>query len=82
MAKAGWDAPTVGGEALANALEACAVELGRIPVEHRDTVFTLRAAVEETGCSIGHPGRLVREGKILMAGRPGGSEIAWKYLPW
>ena len=47
MAKAGREAPTVGGEALHRALD----ELGRTPVENRDTAHTLREAVQETGCS-------------------------------
>lgn len=34
VAKAGRDGPRLGGDALARALEACAVELGRTPVEN------------------------------------------------
>ena len=77
MAKAGRDAPTVRREALARALESRAVELGRTAVKYGDTVLMLREAVDETGCLIGQPGRLVRKGKVPNAGRRGGPRIAW-----
>ena len=80
MAKAGRDVPTTGEEALARALEACAVELDRTLVANPDTALTLREGVEKPGCSVGQLARLVHEGKIPNAGRPGGPRIACGHL--
>jgi len=59
---------------MADQLEAV---LGR---EDSETL-TLREAGEESGFSVGHLGRLVREGQIPNAGRPGSPRIRRIDLP-
>ena len=70
-----------GGEAPAAALEACALELDAALRRHDHAILTLTEAAEESGYSASHLGRLVREGTIPNAGRPGAPRIALKDLP-
>ena len=70
-----------GGQALATALERCADELEGTIQERDDTTYSLVEASRESGYSADHLGRLVREGKIRNAGRPGAPRIARIDLP-
>ncbi len=70
-----------GGQALATALERCADELEGTIQERDDTTYSLVEASRESGYSADHLGRLVREGKIPNAGRPGAPRIARVDLP-
>ena len=70
-----------GGDAPAAALEACATELDAALRRQNHTILTLTEAAEESGYSASHLGRLVREGTIPNAGRPGAPRIALKDLP-
>ena len=70
-----------GGQALATALERCADELEGTIRERDDTTYSLVEASRESGYSADHLGRLVREGKIPNAGRPGAPRIARRNLP-
>ena len=46
-----------------------------------ETTYSLVEASRESGYSADHLGRLVRDGKIPNAGRPGAPRIALKDLP-
>ncbi|MCY4399183.1 MAG: hypothetical protein OXE96_07595 [Gemmatimonadetes bacterium] len=70
-----------GGETPATALERCADDLEATLVEQDETTFSLVEASRESGYSADHLGRLVRDGKIPNAGRPGAPRIALKDLP-
>ena len=70
-----------GGEAPARALEACAAELEAALGRQAQTVLTLKEAARATGYSAGHLGRLVRDGRIPNAGKPGAPRIALGHLP-
>ncbi len=70
-----------GGQALATALERCADELEGTIQERDGTTYSLVEASRESGYSADHLGRLVREGKIPNAGRPGAPRIARVDLP-
>ena len=70
-----------GGQALATAIERCADELEGTIQERDDTTYSLVEASRESGYSADHLGRLVREGKIRNAGRPGAPRIARVDLP-
>ncbi len=70
-----------GGETPATALESCAAELEATLVERDETTFSLVEAAHESGYSSDHLGRLVRDGKIPNAGRPGAPKIARSHLP-
>ena len=70
-----------GGDTQAVALEACAAELEEALRQRDDTTLTLAEAARESGYSADHLGRLVREGKIPNAGRPGVPRIALRDLP-
>ena len=70
-----------GGRALATALERCADELEGTIQEHDDATYSLTEAARESGYSREHLGRLVRDGKIPNAGRPGAPRIARRDLP-
>ena len=54
-------------------LDRCADEL--------EATLSLVEAASESGYSADHLGRLVRDGKIPNAGRPGAPRIARKHLP-
>ena len=70
-----------GGETSAVALEACAAELETALRQRDDTILTLTEAAGESCYSAAHLGRLVREGKVPNAGRPGTPRIARGDLP-
>ena len=70
-----------GGETPAVALECCAAELEATLVERDETTFSLVEASRDSGYSADHLGRLVRDGKIPNAGRPGAPRIARRHLP-
>ncbi|WP_419163956.1 hypothetical protein [Candidatus Palauibacter sp.] len=70
-----------GGETPAAALERCAADLEATLVERDETTFSLVEASRESGYSADHLGRLVRDGKIPNAGRPGAPRIALRDLP-
>ena len=70
-----------GGETPATTLERCAADLEATLVERDETTFSLVEAARESGYSPDHLGRLVRDGKIPNAGRPGAPRIALKDLP-
>jgi len=70
-----------GVEPPATALERCAEELDATLVERDETTYSLVEASRESGYSADHLGRLVRDGKIPNAGRPGAPRIALKDLP-
>ena len=70
-----------GGETPATALESCAADLEATLVERDETTFSLVEAATESGYSADHLGRLVRDGKIPNAGRPGAPRIARTDLP-
>ena len=70
-----------GGETPAVALESCAAELEDTLRERDETTLSLTQAARESGYSADHLGRLVREGKIPNAGRPGAPRIARRHLP-
>ena len=65
-----------GGETPAVALESCAAELEATLRERDETTLSLTEAARESGYSADHLGRLVRDGKIPNAGRPGAPRIA------
>ena len=70
-----------GGETPAVALESCAAQL-EAALRRRDvTTLNLTEAARESGYSTDHLGRLVRDGKIPNAGRPGAPRIARRHLP-
>ena len=70
-----------GGETPATAIERCADDLEATLVKRDETTFSLVEASRESGYSADHLGRLVRDGKIPNAGRPGAPRIALKDLP-
>ena len=70
-----------GSEPPAVALERCAAELEDTIAERDETTFSLVEASRESGYSADHLGRLVRDGKIPNAGRPGAPRIARRHLP-
>ena len=70
-----------GGETPAIALESCAAELKAALIDRDETTFSLTEAARESGYSTDHLGRLVRDGKIPNAGRPGAPRIARRHLP-
>ncbi|MDE0395569.1 MAG: hypothetical protein OYK82_12415 [Gammaproteobacteria bacterium] len=70
-----------GGETPAVAIESCAAQLEDALRESDEATLTLTDAAIESGYSTDHLGRLVREGKIPNAGRPGAPRIARRHLP-
>ncbi|MDE0072572.1 MAG: hypothetical protein OXR82_08040 [Gammaproteobacteria bacterium] len=70
-----------GSEPPAVTLERCAAELEDTIVERDETTYSLVEASRESGYSADHLGRLVRDGKIPNAGRPGAPRIARRDLP-
>ena len=63
------------------ALESCAAQLEAALRERDETTLNLTEAARESGYSTDHLGRLVRDGKIPNAGRPGAPRIARRHLP-
>ena len=70
-----------GGETPAIAIERCADDLEATLVERDETTYSLVEAARESGYSADHLGRLVRDGRIPNAGRPGAPRIARVDLP-
>ncbi len=70
-----------GGDTPAVALESCAAELETTLRERDETTLSLTEAARESGYSADHLGRLVRDGRIPNAGRPGAPRIARSHLP-
>ena len=70
-----------GGETPAVALDSCAAELEATLIEKDEITFSLTEAARESGYSADHLGRLVRDGKIPNAGRPGAPRIVRSHLP-
>ncbi len=70
-----------GSDAPAVALERCAGELETTLRERDETGLSLVEAARESGYSADHLGRLVRDGKLPSAGRPGAPRIARRHLP-
>ena len=70
-----------GGERPATALEACAAELETALRDRDETTLSLTEAARESGYTADHLGRLVRDGRIPNAGRPGAPRIARVHLP-
>lgn len=66
---------------VAIAYERCANELERALTAAEEAPLTLSEASELSGYSTDHLGRLVRDGKIPNAGRPGAPRIARGDLP-
>ena len=70
-----------GGETPAMVLDRCAADLEATLQELDETTLSLTDAARESGYSADHLGRLVRDGKIPNAGRPGAPRIALSHLP-
>ena len=70
-----------GAEEQAKTLEWCAGGLEESLKEHDQESLNLQDAAEESGYSADHVGRLIRQGKIPNAGRPGAPRIARRDLP-
>ena len=70
-----------GGQTPAIVLDRCATELEATLHELDETTLSLVEAASESGYSADHLGRLVRDGKIPNAGRPGAPRIARRHLP-
>ena len=70
-----------GDETPAVALESCAEQLEAALRERDEATLSLTEAARESGYSADHLGRLVRDGKIPNAGRPGAPRIARRHLP-
>ena len=68
-------------EGAASAFEECADDLDHALWVWREEPLTLAEAAEESGYSIDHLGRWVREGRIPNMGRPGAPRIARSDLP-
>lgn len=71
----------LGAEAQARTLEWCAEELEEALEGWQGDSFNLQEAAEWSGYSADHLGRLVREGKLENAGRPGAPRIRRADLP-
>lgn len=70
-----------GAASQAEVLERCAAELEEGVEEWHAESLNLTEAAVESGYSTDHLGRMVREGKIPNAGRPGAPRIARRDLP-
>ena len=70
-----------GAETPAVVLDRCADDLEVTLRERDETTLTLTDAARESGYTREHLGRLVRDGKIPNAGRPGAPRIARRHLP-
>jgi hypothetical protein len=60
---------SLGGDAQARTLEWCADQLTTAMLQKGDELLSLHRAAEESGYSVDHLGRLLREGKIPNSGR-------------
>ena len=70
-----------GADAQAKAVDRCADHLEEVLRQEGDALLKLPEAAEESGYSSDHIGRLIREGRIPNAGRPGAPRIARRDLP-
>ena len=70
-----------GGKRPAAALETCAASLETALRDRDETTLSLTEAARESGYTADHLGRLVRDGRIPNAGRPGAPRIARVHLP-
>lgn len=70
-----------GASAQADVLDRCTSELETTIIQTTQAPLTLGEAAQLGGYSTDHLGRLVREGKIPNAGRPGAPRIARKDVP-
>ena len=70
-----------GADAQAKAVDRCANRLEEALRQEGDALLTLPEAAGESGYSADHLGRLIRDGKIPNAGRPGAPRIARRDLP-
>ena len=68
-------------ESVAIAYEKCANRIEQAFKEEDNVLLNLQQAAEESGFSADHLGRLLREGMIPNAGRPGAPRIARRDLP-
>ena len=71
----------LGADAQARTLEYCADELTATLTRAGDELLSLRRAARESGYSVDHIGRLLREGKIVNSGRKSKPLIRRKDLP-
>jgi hypothetical protein len=72
----------LGADAQARTLEYCADELTATLMRAGDELLSLQRAARESGYSVDHIGRLLREGKIPNSGRKSKPLIRRKDLPW
>ena len=70
-----------GADAQAKAVDRCADRLEEAFRLESDTVLSLQEAADESGYSAAHLGRMVRDGKVPNAGRPGAPRIRRRDLP-
>jgi hypothetical protein len=70
-----------GGDGIARAIEQCARELEATDAAGQDAVLTLTEAARESGHSVEHIGRLVRQGVIPNSGRKGAPRVRRGDLP-
>ena len=68
-------------DGIAIAYERCASGLDEALAAEGDEPLTLHEAADESGYSPDHLGRLVRDGKVPNAGRPGSPRIARRDVP-
>ena len=66
---------------LALAYERCAAGLEEALSEESERPLTIKQAAHQSGYSVDHLSRLVREGTIPNAGRPGAPRIVQRDLP-
>jgi hypothetical protein len=60
---------SLGADAQARTLEFCSDQLTTALLQRADELLTLQRAADESGYSLDHLGRMLREGKIPNAGR-------------
>lgn len=72
---------SLGAEAQARTLEFCADQLTATVLHMADELLSLHSAAQESGYSVDHLGRLLREGKIPNSGRKAKPLIRRRDLP-
>jgi len=72
---------SLGAEAQARTLEFCADQLTATVLHMADELLSLHSAAQESGYSVNHLGRLLREGKIPNSGRKAKPLIRRRDLP-
>lgn len=68
--------------AAVNAISQCVEDLEELVSSHREELLTLSQAAQETGYSVDHLGRLVREGEITNHGQLGAPRVQRVDLPY